>query len=40
MELDRKNCDTLWADVIAKLLNAVEVAHRMLEDDETNPNGY
>ncbi len=40
LELDKKNCNTFWADVIAKETKDVCVAHKKLLDKQSAPNGY
>ena len=38
--LDRKNGNTLWQDAIKKEMDAVQIAFRVLEPDESVPPGY
>ena len=40
LELDKKNCNTLWADAIAKEMKNVRVAFHILPNGERAPNGY
>ncbi len=40
LELDKKNGDTLWADVIAKEMKDVCVAFKILPDGQSAPIGY
>ena len=39
-ELDRGNGNTLWADAIAKEMEAVCIAFQILGDDQKPPPGY
>ncbi len=40
LELDKKNCNTFWADAIAKEMKDVRVAFKILLDGQSAPIGY
>ena len=40
LALDLKNGNTFWADAIAKEMKDVKVAFKILDGDETVPNGF
>ena len=40
LEIDKENSNTLWRDAIAKEMNAVRIAFKMLDEGEEPPPGY
>ena len=40
LEIDKENGNTLWRDAIAKEMQAVRIAFKMLEDGASAPPGY
>ena len=40
IQLDKENGNTLWQEAIAKEMDAVGIAFRILEEDSTIPPGY
>ena len=40
LQIDKENGNTLWRDAIAKEMNTVQIAFKILDEEDTIPPGY